>query len=269
MESKEKSAVRLSIGTIQESIRLTEDTYRISVRSPETCTGISPGQFFMIKGWEGNQPLLRRPFSVSDIEGDILVFVIKVTGKGTKLIADRVKGDDLSILGPLGNGFTLYPEIRNHIFVAGGVGIAPFPMLERALKAIRPDCEIELLYGERNSTRLIDTRLLGFHESRVTVVTEDGSRGSKGMVTDLLVDRLPTGGGSTAVYACGPNAMLKAIQDMATPDSVPVQFSLESYMGCGMGSCMGCVVPVMKDGKSGYSRVCHTGPVFEGREVVL
>ncbi len=269
MESKERIPVKLSVGTIEETIWLTEETYRLSVRSPEMSEGVVAGQFFMIKGWDGSQPLLRRPFSVSDIEGDILSFVIKITGKGTKLIADRKKGDDLSILGPLGNGFTLYPKIRNHIFVAGGVGIAPFPMLEKELKARNPACDIDLLYGERDSSRLIDTDRLGFRETRVTLVTEDGSRGSKGMVTDLLFDRFSRESSSIAIYACGPNAMLKAIQGLAPPDSVPLQFSLESYMGCGMGSCMGCVIPVTKDGKSGYSRVCYTGPVFEGREVVL
>jgi dihydroorotate dehydrogenase electron transfer subunit len=264
-----KIDVKLSIGTIEESIELTADTYRLSIAIPDQRERVSPGQFYMIKGWEGNHPLLRRPFSISDTDGDILSFVIKSTGVGTKKIVGLSRGIKLSILGPLGRGFVTPGEVDKHIFVAGGVGIAPFPLLKKELVAATRSPNIELLYGERDATKLIDTKVLGFDDIPVFLITEDGSSGQTGRVTDLLDNRLDEGNQSIAVYACGPWAMLKEVQSRVSDRSLSLQVSLENNMGCGVGSCMGCVIRVVKDGQQTYSRVCSTGPVFDGREVVF
>ena len=269
VKAEDKIKVKLSVGMIEESVKLTEDTFHLIVATSGICEDVSPGQFFMIRGWQGLYPLLRRPFSVSDMKGDRLYFIIKNAGRGTQLITELVKGDKLSLLGPLGRGFVLNGNVQRHIFVAGGVGIAPFPLLAKALKESNPSGNVELLYGEKDATRLIDADCLDLVDIRVLVATEDGSAGRRGLVNDLLYERLAGEGGRAAIYACGPRAMLREIQIRLFDYPGPLQFSLESYMGCGLGSCMGCVIGVTKNGKKSYSRVCCTGPVFDGREVVF
>ncbi len=270
MIAGERTRIKLSIGTIEDSIKLTEDTYNLVVTSHGMSEDISPGQFFMVKGWEGSSPLLRRPFSVSDITGGCLYFIIKSMGTATQLITRLVKGDKLSLLGPLGRGFVLDREVKRHIMVAGGVGIAPFPLLVKALKGNNRSVDVELLYGDRDIGRLIDTDCLSFTNIQVSLATEDGSAGQRGLVTDLLSRRLnKEKSGETAIYACGPGAMLKEVQSQLLDYHGSLQFSLESYMGCGLGSCMGCVICTSKDGNLIYNRVCREGPVFDGKEVVF
>jgi dihydroorotate dehydrogenase electron transfer subunit len=266
----ERKRIKLSIGTIEDSIKLTEDTFNLVVSLHGVSEDVSPGQFFMVKGWEGSSPLLRRPFSVSDIIGNCLHFIIKSMGTGTQLITELVKGDRLSLLGPLGRGFVLDREVKRHIMVAGGVGIAPFPLLVKALKKYDRSAEVELLYGDRDIGRLIDTDRLSLTNIPVSLATEDGSAGRRGLVTDLLSRTLSKEKSEeTSIYACGPGAMLKEVQSQLLDCNVPFQFSLESYMGCGLGSCLGCVICTRKDGKLSYNRVCREGPVFDGKEVVF
>ncbi len=269
MISNSTSAAELAVGTIGESTLLAKNTYQLSVAVPVLCHGIVPGQFYMLKGWDGNEPLLRRPFSVSDVRGENVVFLIKVTGRGTELITNLGKGDRISLLGPLGNGFGVENGVEKHIFVAGGVGIAPFPLLGKALRREDSSADIELLYGERDESSLVDLDMLDLRGISVTLMTEDGSRGRKGVVTRLLEERLRSEDSSRAIYACGPVAMLKELQSRAAGHPGPLQFSLESHMGCGMGSCQGCVVQVLENGEQAYQRVCYTGPVFDGRKVIF
>jgi len=261
--------IRMGDGTIGESVWLAEDTFRLSLSGTGLGQGISPGQFFMVKAWEGNDPLLRRPISVSDVAGEAIYFVIRVTGKGTRLIAGRRPGDRLSLVGPLGRGFLIPPGYDRHILVAGGVGIAPFPLLARAIRNTGQTVDIKLLYGERDSSRLIDTGTMGFGEIETSVITEDGSSGRKGLVTDLLSRVLTGEGEPAAIYASGPWPMLKAVQAQVEGHRGPLQVSMESFMGCGLGSCMGCVIAVKGEGERSYERVCHSGPVFDGRDVIF
>jgi dihydroorotate dehydrogenase electron transfer subunit len=241
MKADKIASIKLEVAKVVESEWLTEDTCKIAVRASGICDGVSPGQFFMIKGWEGNNPLLRRPFSISNIEGNNLLFVIRTTGPGTRLIAEKDKGDSISLLGPLGKGFVIAEKVDKHILIAGGVGIAPFPLLCRTLEERGATDNVELLYGEKSASSN----------------------------TDLLEARLRDEGDSTAIYACGPWAMLREIRLLVGQKRGPLQFSLESHMACGLGSCMGCVIGVKKGEKIIYQRVCRTGPVFDGREVVF
>jgi dihydroorotate dehydrogenase electron transfer subunit len=269
LKSNKIASIKLETAKVVASEWLTEDTRRITVRASGICDGVSPGQFFTIKGWEGNHPLLRRPFSISDIEGNNLFFVIRTTGPGTRLIAEKNKGESISLLGPLGNGFVIAEKVDKHLLIAGGVGIAPFPLLCRALEERGVTDNVELLYGEKSASSKIDMDSLGFENIKVSLASEDGSMGYKGMVTNLLEERLRDEGDSIAIYACGPWAMLREIRLQVGQKRGPLQFSMESHMACGLGSCMGCVIGVKKGEKIIYQRVCRTGPVFDGREVVF
>jgi dihydroorotate dehydrogenase electron transfer subunit len=261
--------VRLETGTVTESIRLAKQTVRLSARVPGLSRRIDPGQFFMLRGWEGSEPLLRRPFSVCDREGEVISFLIKVTGPGTRLLTELGPGEPLSLLGPLGRGFAPDRSAARHLMVAGGVGLAPFPLLARALAVECPGAEIELLYGDRDASRMIPVERLGFRGLRVERATEDGSVGERGLVVRLVEERLAADDRPVAIYACGPSAMMKAIRERADGCAAGMQFSLESRMGCGLGSCMACVVAVRKGPDTVYERVCHAGPVFDGMEVVF
>jgi len=256
---------------VSASTRLSEDTFRLSVHAPSVSRGVCPGQFFMIKGWNGTDPLLRRPISASDADGENLHFIVRIRGEGTRRIACLRKEDTISLLGPLGRGFAIQEGADRHVMVAGGVGIAPFPLLARALRGEVSEDVVELLYGERGSGHLIDTDVLGLQGIRIALATEDGSAGRHGLVTQLLRERLREWRDSrpAAVYACGPQAMLREVRSIVESLGGLLQVSLESVMGCGLGSCMGCVVRVKGRGEEVYSRVCTEGPVFDGLEVLF
>ncbi len=269
MKPNRRAPIKLETARVVATEWLTEDTCRLTLRASGISDDVSPGQFFMIKGWDGNFPLLRRPFSVSDVEGKDLCFLIRTIGPGTRCIAERRKGDDISLLGPLGKGFAIGERAEKHLLVAGGVGIAPFPLLCRALEEEGAAGRVELLYGEKSSSSMIDVDRIGFGNIRISLATEDGSAGHRGMVTDLFSERLKEEGDSVAIYACGPWEMLREIRFQVGQRSGPLQFSLEAHMACGLGICMGCVIGVRRGEKIDYQRVCHAGPVFDGREVVF
>ncbi len=232
-----------------------------------------PGQFFMV-GIPGADVLLRRPFSVCGLPGTFdgsapgAVHVLyRVAGRGTALLAARKPGDPLSILGPLGRGFDLDLDPQTEaLLVAGGIGSAPFPAVAAALSA--RGVRFALLYGARSAS---DLPLLDWFRGRaaeVLVATEDGSLGTKGLVTDPLRRRIARGG-SARVLACGPNPMLREVAAIAREASVPCEVSLEARMACGFGVCLGCVVPTRRGdgGEPAYERVCVEGPVMPAEKI--
>lgn len=268
-EGAVRAPARLLAGVVAESVRLAQETFLLSVRVEDREGTIDPGRFYMLRGWEGSQPLLRRPFSVCDVEGETIRFLIKVAGPGTRLLTERTAGDPISLLGPLGRGFEPVPGVDRHLMVAGGVGLAPFPLLARVLREGRCAADVELLYGDRDAVRMIPVERLGFGDVRVERATEDGSAGVRGRVTRLVEERLSADTRPAALYACGPPPMLAAVRESAAGRAAAMRFSLESRMGCGLGSCMACVVRVRRGAERVYERVCRCGPVFDGMEVVF
>ncbi|MQY56279.1 MAG: dihydroorotate dehydrogenase electron transfer subunit [Dehalococcoidia bacterium] len=249
------------------------------LEAPDIAAIAQPGQFITVccQGL-----VLRRPFSVHQADTSRIALLFKIVGRGTLWLAQRQRGDKVDILGPLGNRFSIEPEVRNLLLVAGGIGIAPLVFLAQRSSAQH---SVTLIYGASMAAQLYPlwlatskkrSNLLSLPDSvRFIPVTEDGSIGKKGMVTDILPDFL---GWAGQIYACGPIDMYKAMSDLIchsegaerpknlTQDKVRkepklkrCQVSLEVRMGCGIGACYGCTINTRK----GPKKVCHDGPVFE------
>jgi len=217
------------------------------------------GQFYMLAarerwgGGDGERPFLPRAFSVLDAEphpqGVHLRFLFDDVGPGTHRLCELDVGEELLLVGPLGNGFAPPRDGRRPLLVGGGVGIAPLVIWQRAL-----NFEATALLGFRDRAHAAGASLL----PRAAVATDDGSVGHAGLVTELLEAELDRDG-DAEVYACGPPAMLEAVRVMCAQRELPGQLALESGMACGFGACFGCVVPT----RDGYVRLCVDGPVLE------
>jgi dihydroorotate dehydrogenase electron transfer subunit len=246
--------------SILESKRqLGERIFLIKLNSPNIAKNAKPGQFCNIKVSENDFPLLRRPFSISKVEGDSIYFLFDVHGEGTKILSQKVKGDVLDILGPLGNGFDYSGEFKTALIVAGGMGSAPFPFLTSKLS----DKEIVSFIGARNSSLVLTEDLTNVH-----LATDDGSLGYKGTVVELLSKYVENNKfDSLRIFSCGPNPMLKALQKISIEKNLDCQLSLECAMACGFGICQGC--PIETGNGEGYKLVCKDGPVFNAKDVKL
>ena len=219
-----------------------------------------PGQFYMLTaaerwgGGDGERPFLPRAFSVLRAgprpDGVELQFLIEDVGPGTRRLTELGAGDELLLVGPLGNGFTPPREGRAPLLVGGGVGIAPLAIWQDELEG-----NATTLLGFRDQAHAHGAALL----AGSSIATDDGSVGHHGLVTELLGDELDARGEEVEVYACGPPAMLEAVRERCSHHDVPAQLALESGMACGFGACFGCVVPTT----SGYIRLCVDGPVLD------
>jgi len=253
--------------------RLSPDYNVIALAAPDIATSAAPGQFVMVKVAGEAAPLLRRPFSVFEVlrtngrvEG--LTLLSKRVGTTTNLLFNAVAGDVVSCLGPLGRPFTLVDPPTEAIMVAGGVGLAPFATLAEAL--LGRGTPVTLVYGARTERELFYLDWFHSRGVRVRLSTEDGSAGDRGRVTVPLERELVAARGrDVMVYACGPEPMLEAVAHLATRHGRPSQVSVERVMGCGLGGCYSCVIPV-HNGPQGhhYVRSCIAGPVFSGEEIV-
>jgi dihydroorotate dehydrogenase electron transfer subunit len=216
------------------------------------------GQFTMVRGNEwGDAPLLPRPMSYLTA-GATPSVLIKVFGEGTARMARAEPGEPFTLLGPLGNTWRAPTAGRRPLLVAGGVGIAPLLFQARSLKAegIRPIA----LYGGRTHRDLpLEDELA--EVSDIHLVTEDGSRGSKGRVTDVLAELVSD---ESEIYTCGPDRMMAAVAAFAAARDVPCDVSLETPMACGYGVCLGCPVPTTE---GGYIYACTQGPCVDARTI--
>lgn len=244
-----------------ESIKkLLSNTFLMRVYSPLIAASIKPGQFCNIKVSESNYPLLRRPFSICEVDGDYLHFMFDVHGEGTKLLASKQEGDFIDILGPLGNGFNFIGDYSTAIIVAGGIGIAPFPYL---IQQIPDDKKVISFFGGRSKENVID-----YGMKNLIIATDDGSSGFHGNVVQLLEKEFHQfSNESVRIFACGPNPMLKALQEFSIKNNIDCQISTECAMACGFGICQGC--PIENAEEDGYLLVCKDGPVFDAKKVKL
>ncbi|MGI6357594.1 MAG: dihydroorotate dehydrogenase electron transfer subunit [Bacillota bacterium] len=235
------------------------ECFHLRVLAPGLCKQAAPGQFVQVKVCAGIQPLLRTPLSVHDLDPGqgYLDLLYRVVGESTRLLSQAQTGAALNLLGPLGNGFSLPAPGEEAWLLAGGIGVAPLFYLARTLLA--QGVRVRLLYGARTASELVRAQDFADLGVEVELSTDDGSCGSCGTVLDLLTKQtLPD---SCHFYACGPRPMLKAVDDYAVEVRRPAQLSLEEYMACGIGACLGCVCAT-KEG--GFAHVCTDGPVFPG-----
>lgn len=218
------------------------------------------GQFVQVRVSETHDPFLRRPISVHDDTGDKLVLLYRTVGRGTALLAAKKAGETLDLFGPLGSGFPL-TDRPQAVVVAGGVGAAPLYYLLRTLK--QAGKQVSFYYGARNKAELLLRDEYSALVANYSEATDDGSAGNRALVTQLAASAIASA--DATVYACGPSPMLREVARLADYYGRSCYVSLEAQLACGVGACLGCVVPVR--GREKYARVCVDGPVFAAGEV--
>ncbi|HJZ75528.1 MAG TPA: dihydroorotate dehydrogenase electron transfer subunit [Vicinamibacterales bacterium] len=254
--------------------RLSDDYNVLTLEAPPIAESARPGQFVMLKPGAGFDPLLRRPFSIFEIVRDTgrpiaITILSKRIGPSTRLIYDAGPGDRVDCLGPLGRPFALVQAPAEAWMIAGGVGLAAFAMLTEALRARA--VTTTLFYGARRAAELFYLDVFGALGVELVLTTEDGSAGERGRVVAPLDRRLAALGAASPVmlYACGPEAMLAATARTAIAHGRPCQVSVERIMGCGLGGCYSCVVPMRGDtGEKHNVRSCIAGPVLQADHVI-
>ncbi len=263
--------------------------YKLILNAAQIARVALPGQFVNIRIDDSLEPLLRRPFGIHRVRSQKsedrsqIEILYEVKGKGTEILAQKKTGEYLDIIGPLGNGFSML-DTRYSILVGGGMGVAPLLFLAEKLAQLRtPNSQLRtiVLIGANTKNQIVCEKEFKSLGCEVKIATDDGSRGFKGYVSDLLAKilrtnnslpdrqaRLPSVGQAgelrTKIYACGPKPMLKEIALLSKKYKIPAQISLEEHMACGMGICFGCAVKT----REGYKRVCKEGPVFEADQVI-
>ncbi len=271
---------------------LNQDCWRMTLDAQQIASEIKPGQFVHVKLSGGKGPLFRRPLSVFrriERNGNMLgiEIVYKVVGLGTKLMAELRGGDSLDVLGPQGHGFEWNRERPTQVVLAGGTGAACLFMLAEELS--QAGLPLTILLGGQSKGAVLLEREFAVLKGQVMVSTDDGSYGYHGLVTQMLENALETGKLSSdcAIYASGPEPMLKSLASICQKLSIPAQVSMERHMMCGIGACLGCVCKVnphrvsqhrdldcshiqfVADREFGYALVCKDGPVFDINEVVF
>ncbi len=277
---------------IVENVRVARDTYRLRFASAEMAARIVPGQFLMLRIAGLDDPLIGRPlamFDITDVDGrpTLIDVVYVVKGKFTTRAAKLLPGQMIDVWGPLGNGFP--PAPASHlVMVAGGIGYTPFVAVAKEATGRRrfgspardfPRAEkVTLCYGARSAEYLAGLDAFAAAGAEMRISTDDGSRGHRGLVTDLLeqvLDEALVGLEDSAhpttdlrIVCCGPEIMMERVAEIAQQRSTRCQVSLETPMACGIGICFSCVAKVRDADGWDYKRTCVEGPVFEAEQIV-
>ncbi len=283
----------------------------LGVAAPGFPLGFGPGQFVMVRPSFSADPFLPRAFSIYRIapsaDGAVptVEILYKVLGKGTQCLSRMENGQEMEILGPLGNSFTVPESADTAVLVAGGIGVPPIAALSLQIRTPQPlpgrhlparqagagairNCLVFL--GGKTSEDILCVKDFECAGATLRITTEDGSRGTRGVITDLLGSFLASCGDRAAwqsgkqeeptcpishlsnclvVFTCGPPGMLAAVARLAEAFGVPCQTSVEANMACGFGACMGCAIETRSNGSSPkYKLVCKDGPVFDARDLV-
>ncbi|MFH1577666.1 MAG: dihydroorotate dehydrogenase electron transfer subunit [Candidatus Omnitrophota bacterium] len=278
---------------IDYNVCVSGNYYKLVFSSAKIARAAQPGQFVTLLLSKDCQPLLRRPFSIHSIRNqsteyrEQIEILYEVRGKATEILSKKKPGDFLDILGPLGSGFDLplfsYPQ--SAILVGGGIGIAPLLFLAQRLIDSYPlslsagrQAPIRYplaLIGARTKKEILSQKEFASLGCGVTISTDNGSAGFKGRVTGLLRKILDSGKKARGlnacrrqpameIYACGPKPMLKELNAISKKYNIKAQVSLDEYMACGLGVCLGCMVNT----KTGYQAVCKNGPVFDSAKII-
>lgn len=265
--------------------------YKMILHSPGVARKGRAGQFIMLRIKEVYDPLLPRAFAIHKIiakrggPGNYhsIEILYQIVGRGTTLMSLMKPEEELYIIGPLGNGFTISHSTKRALIIAGGIGIAPMYFLADELK--KEHIKTHLIIGGKEEKDILcieEFRSLGVE---IEISTEDGSLGKKDMATGLFRDLIEKEDRNflkdITIYACGPNSMLQNIADLALKNSLNCQVSMEARMACGIGSCLGCVVKTKDKESEGhsqensngtkmfsYERVCKEGPIFDVKNLI-
>lgn len=248
-----------------------QDHYLLRCECPEIAERALPGQFIHVLISDASALLLRRPFTIYSVEGDQITILYQRVGAGTDSLSHLGRGDSLHVMGPLGNNFSIPPNLDPAIIVGGGAGIASLMLHAAALRKL--GTRTLGLVGSINAARLLSVADLEAIEVETHISTDDGSIGHHGFVTEILTQILEQPQvydlHNPVTYACGPYGMLCAVTKISRKFRVPMQLAMENRMGCAMGVCLGCVCKVRTpDGGFEYQRVCTEGPVFDAEDIV-
>lgn len=274
------------VAQVVEQVQMARDTFRMRLHSPEIARQILPGQFFMVRATDTNDPLLGRPFALYDIFEEEtgapagVDFGYIVVGKLTSRMATWKAGDEAEIWGPLGNGFPI-PRSGHLMMIAGGIGQTPFLAVAREALGFKrygsphrelPElpAKVTLCYGARSADYLAGLNDFCMQGLDLRISTDDGSQGHHGFVTELLKQAIDGGKPPDAVFCCGPEPMMEAVSEITAAEDIPCWLSLETPMACGFGICFSCVTKVrMDDGSWDYRRTCVEGPVFSANQLIF
>ncbi len=240
--------------TVTQKRDLSSGYFVLEVTGAENAGSILPGQFVQVLVENSRETFLRRPISVydTDLSDGKISLLIKIAGPGTKRLSELREGDELDIIYPLGNNFTIPSDNETVLLVGGGVGVAPLYLLGRKLRDAGQACRF--LLGYKTKDQVVDLekfKRLG----ELEITTEDGSMGIMGVVTDHPLLKSPR---YDMIYCCGPEPMMKAVAILAADNGIDCEVSLEHMMACGFGVCLCCVVETDK----GNICTCTEGPVF-------
>lgn len=251
--------MRIEDFELKSNRRLTRDYFVLDLLSPGKLPEIFAGQFVQLRVDNARDAFLRRPISIYDVdyEKNIISLLIKEVGTRTKAMARLEQGARVNIIYPLGNTFTLGPEDERSLLVGGGVGVAPMLLLARELK--QRSLKFKILLGYQTAEHIIEKNRFG-RMGELLITTDDGSYGYKGLIVDhpeLLSDDYDR------IYCCGPEAMMRAVAEIARSKGKFCEVSLENTMACGYGVCLCCVVDTVR----GNVCSCTEGPVFNINEL--
>ncbi len=274
---------------VLENKKVAPGHFVLTCASRAIAKNACPGQFVQILCEESTDPLLPRPFSFLTAAQNRFSILYQVVGKGTASLAQKKKGDLLWALGPLGNGFTLFDRTTSArasaanrtwsgssvIMVGGGVGIPPLYHLVQTLKGrmknrVQTD-KIHVFLGARNKSLLLCEREFKKLGARLHLATDDGSKGKRGFVTELLEDFLHRQTEDSVmgpIFTCGPTPMLKAVSVISQKYEVSCEISVEVPMACGFGACIGCAIKVKSGAGHRFAIACKEGPVFQAKDIL-
>ena len=274
---------------IVDQVKFEADQFVTIVKAEKSSQTAKPGQFAFVEC--GGDTLLRRPLSYlrSSKEDGTVEFMYKTVGHGLESLSQLKKGDEIKIMGPIGNGFAIPSGKKSAILIGGGVGIPPVLFMGEEIKKINGGIDLVAFFGSEipfpfetcdsdlvmpgldfsvNKT-IDDMEKLGIPCRLSSQVGYEGCH--LGYVTELaksFIETLSDGEKTeTIIYACGPESMLKAVAKLAKDDQLDCVLSLEEYMACAIGGCAGCTVKVLEDGHERMKRVCVDGPVFDAEQL--
>ncbi len=253
-----------------DKIKLKENIYHFKVEAPEIVKTAKPGNFIEIRVSNNTDPFIRRPISIHNIDKNkgILEFIFQIKGEGTKNLSKKNIGEEIDIIGPLGNGTFKYNEYQNIAVIGGGIGV--FPLYELCKEAKEDNKHVSTYLGFRSKDFVLLEKEFKKVSDNLIITTDDGSYANTGFAINYLEEDINQGKVSS-IYACGPLPMLKAIRKLSIEKNIPCQISLEERMGCGLGVCLGCAVKTAESSKENpqYWHVCKGGPVFNAKLVEI
>ncbi len=242
--------------------QLADKYWKITFDCPDIARNAQPGHFIEVYFLDSVK-LFPRPFSIADTGKREVVLIYKVIGTQTERMTTWQPGEEVEILGPLGNTFAIDETYKTHILVGGGVGLAPMVFMSKVLN--KRALNFVFFSGGRDSSEYFPTLQ---EPDRMFISTDDGSQGFHGNVVQNLEKELGNFDRPAVIYACGPEKMCEALKNFGDKHDLEVQLSMETIMACGMGLCQGCAIKTYdENGNDKISLVCKDGPVFKGKEI--